>query len=307
MSEIIVSPGQVSTGPLGLSIVGEGAVRVSQISASAPVIVTGSSLDDAIQVIKPKSAASIYQVNSGAGDDIVLVGAANDTISSGDGNDVIQANGGNDIIDAGTGDDTVFGGAGNDNIQAGDGIDIVDAGLGDDLVRGEQGNDTLFGGPGDDMLYGDEGNDTIIGGDGDDDLFGGANSDLLRGGSGNDILDGGAGRDLYRGGPGSDVFVFGAGSTGVGQLDRILDFRPGEDEIKLSRALLPGSGLGSELGEENFAVVREIGSGGASSAALIYESKTGIVYYNAPGGKDVPLFQMQANLSSLSAADFTLT
>ena len=307
MSEIVVNPGQVSAGPLGLSIVGEGAVKASQLSASAPVIVTGSSLDDVIQTVQPKSAALAYQISSGTGNDIVSGGAGNDALSSGVGDDVIQANGGNDTIDAGAGDDTVLGGVGNDTIQAGDGIDVVNAGLGNDQARGGEGNDTLFGGPGDDMLYGDEGNDTIVGGAGADDIFGGAGSDSLRGGSDDDILDGGAGRDVYRGGPGSDTFVFGPGSTGVGQLDRILDFKPGEDEIKLSRALLPGSGLGSELGEENFAIVRDISQGVSSDAVVIYERKTGIVYYNAPGGKDVPLFQMQANLGNLSAADFTLT
>jgi hypothetical protein len=125
--------------------------------------------------------------------------------------------------------------------------------------------------------------------------------------TGNDILEGGSGRDILKGGPGEDTFVFGPGSTGVGQLDRIADFRPGEDRIELSRSLLPGSGLGSELGDDNFAVVRDISSGAAGDATLIYEQKTGILYYNAPGGKDVPLFQMQANLNDLSASDFTIT
>ena len=308
MSEIIVSPGQVSTGPLGLSIVGEGAVRASQTTLSAPVLVTGSSLDDTIQTTQPKS-TTIYQINSGAGNDTISGGARNDALSGGDGEDTILGNAGDDQIDGGAQADVIFGGAGDDVIQAGDGIDLVYGGAGNDTLRGGQGNDTLMAGPGDDIIFGDEGNDSLVGNEGDDDLFGGSGSDFLRGGSGNDILEGGPGRDILKGGPGKDTFVFGPGSVGtsVGQLDEIVDFKPGEDEIKLSRALLPGSGLGSEIGAANFAVVEKIGSGMASGVALVYEQSTGIVYYNAPGGKDVPLFQMQPNLTGLKASDFTLT
>lgn len=309
MSEIIVNPGQVSAGPLGLSIVGEGAVRAAQPVPGAPVAVTGSSLDDTIQTLQPRSTV-IYQINSGAGDDTISGAAGSDRFSGGDGQDVIQGNAGDDTIDAGAQADVIFGGTGNDIIQAGEGIDLVYGGAGSDRIGGGQGNDTLMGGPGDDIIFGDDGNDNLVGNDGDDDLFGGRGSDFLRGGSGNDILDGGPGGDTLRGGSGADSFVFGPRSTGTGPLDRIVDFKPGEDEIKLSRTLLPGSGLGSQLSAENFAVVSEIGEigeGAASTAALIYEQKTGIVYYNAPGGRDVPLFQMRPNLSGLSAADFTLT
>jgi len=306
MSEIIINPGQPSAGLLGLNIIGEGIVKASQTSPTAPVVVTGSELDDNIDPVRPKS-TTVFQIGGNGGNDSFSGAGGNDSLTGGDGEDVIRGNGGNDTIDGGTGNDNLLGGAGNDTIQAGDGIDLVYGGTGNDQISGGQGNDTLMGGPGDDSISGGEGNDTIIAGEGDDELFGGDGSDFLRGGSGNDILEGGSGRDILKGGPGEDTFVFGPGSTGVGQLDRIIDFRPGEDRIELSRALLPGSGLGNQLSEKNFAVVRDIGLGSTGSATLIYELKTGIVYYNAPGGKDVPLFQMQANLNSLSASDFTIT
>jgi len=306
MSEIIVNPGQPSAGLLGLNIIGEGTVKASQTSPTGPVVVTGSNLDDTIDVVRPKG-TTVVQISGNGGNDSFSGAGGNDTLTGGDGEDIIRGNGGNDQIAGGTGIDNLLGGTGNDTIQAGDGIDLVYGGAGNDEISGEQGNDTLMGGPGDDSLSGDEGNDTIVGGEGDDGLFGGDGSDFLRGGSGNDILEGGSGRDILKGGPGEDTFVFGPGSTGVGQLDRIADFRPGEDRIELSRSLLPGSGLGSELGDDNFAVVRDISSGAAGDATLIYEQKTGILYYNAPGGKDVPLFQMQANLNDLSASDFTIT
>jgi Ca2+-binding RTX toxin-like protein len=306
MSELIsLNPGQVSAGPLGLNIIGEGAIQASQASPGAPVVVTGSSLDDTIDAAQPK-AALVYRIDSNAGDDSISGAAGDDDLSGSSGADTIRGNGGDDTISGGSQADSLLGGGGGDIIQAGDGIDLVYGGSGDDTINGGQGNDTLMGGPGDDTIFGEDGNDTVVGNAGDDSLSGGKGGDTLRGGGGNDILEGGQGRDILRGGPGADTFVFGPGSTGVGQLDQILDFQPGEDQIELSQALLPGSGI-SELGEEDFAVVREIGAGAANTATLIYEQKTGIVYYNAPGGREVALFRMQSNLSDLSATDFTIT
>ncbi|MBW4466127.1 MAG: M10 family metallopeptidase C-terminal domain-containing protein [Pegethrix bostrychoides GSE-TBD4-15B] len=306
MSELItVNPGQASAGPLGLNIIGEGVIQAFQETPSTPVVATGSSLNDSISSAQPRD-TTVFQIGGNAGNDDISGAAGDDTLSGGDGEDTIRGNSGNDIIDGGAQADNLLGGSGDDTIRAGNGIDVVNGGSGNDTIRGDQGNDTLMGGPGDDEIFGGNGNDTIIGNAGDDRLFGGAKSDILKGGGGDDILEGGSGRDLMKGGPGSDTFVFGPGSTGPGKLDRIFDFNPGEDQIELSQALLPGSGI-SELGEADFAVVREISLGAESTATLIYEQKSGIVYYNAPGGKDVPLFQLQPNLSGLSASDFTIT
>ncbi len=306
MSELIsLNPGQISAGPLGLNIIGEGAIQAFQSAPGAPVVVTGSSLNDSIEASQPRS-TTIFQISGNDGDDDIAGAAGDDDLSGGAGQDTIRGRGGNDSIRGGAKGDTLLGGGGDDTISANDGIDLVFGGDGDDTIRGDQGNDTLMGGPGNDTIFGDNGNDTMIGNAGDDTLFGGAKSDTLRGGGGDDILDGGSGRDLLQGGLGADTFVFGRDANRTGGLDRIVDFRPGEDRIELSSALLPGSGLGSELGDTDFAIVRDIDAE-VVNATLIYERNTGIVYYNAPGGKDVPLFQMQANLNDLSASDFTIT
>lgn len=315
MSEVIVvnpggtstsSDGSTSAGPfLGLSVLNEQPVRLVRDTPTSPVVASGSAGNDTIQAARENN-TTIFQISGNAGEDNLSGGAGNDRIAGGASDDVIRGARGNDTLSGGSEGDTVLGGLGDDDIQGDDGIDVLNGGSGDDVVNGGLGNDTLLGGPGNDELFGEAGNDTIRGGDGDDIIDGGANSDFLIGGAGDDVLTPGSGRDVMKGGSGADTFRFEPGSTGPGQLDRILDFQPGEDVIEISRGLLPQSGLqGGEIGDENFAIVQDINIA-ATTATLIYEQKSGIVYYSPAGGANVPLFQLQKNLGDLSASDFSL-
>ncbi len=134
--------------------------------------------------------------------------------------DVIVAGAGNDSVRAGRGDDAVFGGAGADRIggQAGD-----------DRLHGQGGNDALWGAAGDDFLWGGAGRDR---------LYGGGGRDRLYGGGGPDRLDGGGGNDWLTGGPGPDVFEF----RDHGGYDRVADFTPGSDQLRISSAAVDDFG-----------------------------------------------------------------
>ena len=94
MSEIIVNPGQPSAGLLGLNIIGEGTVKASQTSPTGPVVVTGSNLDDTIDVVQPKG-TTVVQISGNGGNDSFSGAGGNDTLTGGDGEDVIRGNGGN--------------------------------------------------------------------------------------------------------------------------------------------------------------------------------------------------------------------
>lgn len=120
-----------------------------------------------------------------------------------------------DILIGGGDRDRVLAGAGNDTIRAGAGRDIVAGGAGQDKASGQVGNDRLTGG---------KGHDTLLGGKG---------RDGLKGGAGNDTLTGGAGNDRLVGGDGGDTFVFRAKAGASHGADRIIDFTPGEDRIRL--------------------------------------------------------------------------
>ncbi|MBF2048247.1 MAG: calcium-binding protein [Leptolyngbya sp. IPPAS B-1204] len=301
MSELITvnPPGTPSTGPtLGLNIINEQPVQVFKQSATGPVVVAGSPGRDVIRVSSPGDVTG-YVIEAEAGNDEIIGGAGEDQLSGG---------AGNDRIEGGRSRDKIFGGNGNDQLFGNEGIDVIDAGEGDDRVEGGDGNDVLLGGPGNDRLFGGNGEDLLRGGNGRDILSGGDGSDTMRGGRGNDLLIPGAGRDVMKGGFDRDTFRFEAGSTGPGQLDRITDFNPSDDTIELSRALLPGSGLGrGQLSSENFAIVQDVEAEVITvTATLVYEQKSGILYYNPASGQDVPLVQLQANLSELSAANFRI-
>lgn len=301
MSELITvtPPGTPSTGPtLGLSIINEQPLQIFQQSPDSSVVVTGSLGRDVIRVASPNDVTS-YVIQANAGNDEVTGGAGEDQISGGAGNDRLAG---------GQNRDKLFGGNGDDQIQGNEGIDVIDVGKGNDRAEGGDGNDVLLGGPGNDRLFGGAGEDLLRGGVGRDILSGGDGSDTLRGGRGNDLLIPGAGRDVMKGGFGNDTFRFEPGSTGPGQLSRIVDFTPSDDTIELSRALLPGSGLGrGQLSSEDFAVVEDLETETiTTTATLVYEQKSGIIYYNPASGNDVPLIQLQANLNNISAANFTI-
>jgi serralysin len=171
-------------------------------------------------------------------------------------------------------------------------------------------NDILFGTDGNDKIKGGAGDDFIRGGAGNDRLFGNEGRDILIGNAGNDLLNGGAGDDILTGGGGKDRFVFGdstpfkAASLGV---DRINDFTPGEDLIGLSKATF--ANLGQDFAS-NFASVTDDASAEISTAAIVYNSGSGKLFYNTNGVDagfgDGAQFASLFGQPALSAQDFKL-
>jgi len=132
---------------------------------------------------------------------------------------------------------------GADTIAGSNGGDRIYGNLGDDRLRGNGGNDSLLGGrdrddldggAGDDFVAGNQGNDFVVGGDGNDSLAGGRDADLLFGGAGDDQLSGDLGGDVLIGGAGQDSFSLRGDSTGLANIDVVLDFAPNIDRLQLS-------------------------------------------------------------------------
>jgi Ca2+-binding RTX toxin-like protein len=142
--------------------------------------------------------------------DLILLGAFNDTGYGFDGDDMMFGNAGDDQLIGGTGRDTLFGG--------------TDA-------------DLLLGGDDSDVLYGEDGDDRLLGGDLHDTLFGGEGNDKLFGGDGSDSLFSGLGDDVLIGGGDADTFWFlnmlfsAQNEMNSGSRDRILDFNAAEGDI----------------------------------------------------------------------------
>ncbi len=204
---------------------------------------------------------------AGEGDDFIDLSGVTDPdiifeIEGGAGNDIIKAGAGDAFIKGGSGDDKIWGGAGADQIYGGKGLDEIHGGGGNDLIFGDDGiisdksvKVTVNISDSDDKIYGDAGKDILIGGGGNDTIEGGASKDIIIGDGGeilftsdsvpktvdniapgpdplraanpgitdiekgavggNDILRGGAGDDLIFGGFGDDRLEGGGGADEI--------------------------------------------------------------------------------------------
>ena len=260
---------------------------------------------------------------SSDGNDNLYGYAGDDNLSGGLGNDNLQGDAGNDTLAGGTGNDTLGGGAGDDLLEGGDGNDHLQGGAGNDTLSGGAGNDTLIGGAGDDLLdagegndwlQGDVGNDTLSGGAGNDNLYSGAGNDLLNGGAGNDYLQGddgndtlnsGAGNDTLYGGAGNDVFLFADALDASTNIDRILDFTPGQDKVHLSLSVFSALGEEGPLGEGLFAA-NSTGTALDDNDYILYNTTTGALLYDADGsGAGVAIqFATLSNKPEIKENDF---
>jgi len=174
----------------------------------------------------------------GADRDTLLGGAGDDTLRGGGGIDKLRGGNGDDILRGGAAKDRLLGNVGQDILSGGGGRDRLIGGIGADTLIGNGDNDRLIGGRGDDILQGGDGNDRLFGGKAQDSLSGGKGRDILQGDGGKDVLlgnlgkdrlNGGVGNDSLTGGAGADTFVFTAGHG----RDKIIDFTPGQDRIRL--------------------------------------------------------------------------
>ena len=163
--------------------------------------------------------AAVTTVLSSNVEKLILVGDAD---ISGGGNALdnhIIGNAGSNLISGGLGADTMEGGLGNDIYVISDtGDQIIDLG-GVDTVRTSI--DLSY-------LNDDIENVEIIGLD-DTNVVGNFHDNVIRGNSGSNILDGSSGSDILTGGSGSDVFVI--SSIINGDINRITDFKSGEDIV----------------------------------------------------------------------------
>ena len=174
-------------------------------------------------------------LNGGTGDDSLNGGRGEDKIYGRGGNDLLIGGEDKDCVNGGNGDDVIYGDNYlflNSNTESGD-HDRLYGGKGKDLIFGQGGNDTINAGSQSDTVYGGTGDDVIEGKDGNDYLQGEAGNDLIYGGLGNDVIDGGSGNDVIFLGRGEDTVII-APDNG---LDRIADFKIGEDKIQLAGGL----------------------------------------------------------------------
>lgn len=271
------------------------------------VTVNGTSRGDWITPTRtvagqPRPGSGNDTLNGFAGDDVLDGGPGADRMNGGRGNDIYHVDSSGDIVTeaAGEGTDIVFSTA--TFVSTGN-IEIINlTGSASINADGDSLGNIISGNDGDNIIRGLGGNDTLTGNGGRDVLSGGAGNDILLGGSGDDRLIGGAGNDLLTGGAGADTFVLNV-VPGSSNIDRLLDFRPGEDLIELDAAIF--AAIGGTLDASEFHVGR---SANDSSDRIIYNWLTGQLFYDADGRGGVVAVQIATllPLQSLDEGDFVI-
>ena len=148
------------------------------------------------------------------------------------------------------------------------------------------------------------GNDQVTGGNDNDFLVGGAGNDVLNGRRGNDKFIGGGGNDLLSGGAGDDAFIFNAPLDASTNVDRIADFRSGDDMLQLDDAVFVGLSVGA-LDAGAFALST---SAAEADDRIIYDQSTGNLFFDGDGGArdDLTLFARLNNKAGIAANDFLI-
>lgn len=296
------------------SAVGQGnEISISGMNLAVVDLLDMATGGDFEQEFSAYLASQQWTINGSGGSDSFFGGLQADILNGRQGNDSIFGAAGNDTLNGGTGADYLSGGLGSDRatyINASSGVkaylDTAPANAGEaagdtfnsiENLTGSNFNDILAGNAQINRLSGAGGNDTVYGYGGYDTLFGNDGNDLLNGGTGKDTLEGNAGRD---------TFFFNT-ALGVTNVDTITDFRPADDTIRLENAIFTALTATGTLAASAF---KDIATGVKdSNDRIIYNSDTGILYYDRDGAGSTygnVKFAVLTGSPTLTAADFTI-
>jgi Ca2+-binding RTX toxin-like protein len=222
--------------------------------------------------------------------------AGNNNIRGSGFKDTLIGEGGNDTLIGGLEADLMIGGLGNDVYYVDNVSDIVQEAVGEGI------SDTVFAsvnftlGTGQEIDYlnanagltgltltGNELTNRIRGSNGGNDaLDGGGAGDILYGQAGDDRLAGGLGVDSIYGGTGKDTFVLRNSSL---DRDVLLDYVAADDTLEVSAALFGGGLKIGVLGAGQFLsnLDGNVANGGSASTRFIYDSDSGLLYFDADG------------------------
>ena len=229
-------------------------------------------------------------------------------------NNRLTGNGAANTLNGRTGADRMFGRGGNDTFIVDAAGDVVNESLngGTDAVRSSVTHtlrsnveNLVLTGTAAANGTGNELANSLRGNGGANTLRGLAGDDLLSGGGGNDRLIGGPGNDQMSGGPGSDEFQFDAPLDTDTNQDRIVDFNPAADTMRLIGEAFPTLTSSGTLPASAFA--NGIVASGAA-VRILYDPGTGILRYDADGSGSTAAvrFARLTTTPAVTNADFTV-
>ena len=201
----------------------------------------------------------------------------------------LTGNSASNVLSGRAGADRMFGLAGNDTYIVDEAGDVVneaeDDGL--DMVRSSVTHtlrnhveDLILTGVATASGIGNALANSITGNSANNILNGLAGDDSLRGGGGDDRLIGGPGNDRLIGSGGRNAFQFDAPLDALTNADRILDFDPAKDVMRLIGEVFPAL---TTAGALPVAAFRAGVAANDASDRILYDPATGIVRYDADG------------------------
>jgi hypothetical protein len=139
----------------------------------------------------------------------------------------------------------------------------------------------------------------------EDRIDGKKGDDQLNGAGGNDTLIGGEGKDTLTGGGGSDSFRFNV-KLAAANADKVTDFARGVDTIELDDAIFKK--IGASLDAREFYAKSGATSAHDKDDRIIYDKKTGILYYDSDGkgGEAAIQFATLSSKPAIGAEDFSI-
>ena len=126
-----------------------------------------------------------------------------------------------------------------------------------------------------------------------------------------DRLVGGLGNDLLTGGGGADRFVFDSVPNAGSNVDTLADFVPGTDDIVLDLAVFKGFAAPGALAAGQFYSASGATAAHDADDRIVYNTKTGALYYDADGlggaaAVQIALIGSRTHPADLSAIDFDI-
>ncbi len=251
----------------------------------------------------------IENAKGGSGNDILIGNLAANQLWGGEGKDTFTGGAGNDVLDGGVGSDiAIFSGAKasytitqvaegsfvvTDTRTNGDGEDVL---VNIDLAKFNDQTVALIPSVQPALPIATKPDANVV--------LGGRGRDKLYGSGGDDKINGLEGSDRLVGGSGKDAFIFST-ELGTNETDRqvnfdtIADFALKQDEIWLDNAVFKKLGAaGGTLKESLFTVGSKAKD---KNDYLIYNRKTGVLFYDADGSgtksKPVEFAQLKKNLA----------
>ncbi|MBF9233414.1 calcium-binding protein [Microvirga alba] len=232
-------------------------------------------------------------------------GTAPITLTGNTGANKLTGNDGDNVLIGGGGADTLIGGGGNDTFKVTSSNTQVSDSSGYDTVEAEvsyalqenSGIEKLVA-----AFEADKDSFSFTGDSGANFIKGNAGKNTLKGMAGDDTLVGSLGNDTLYGGAGKDVFLFNKKASKT-NLDKIADFNVVDDTIQLSKSVFSKIAKKGVLAKSAFWIGAEAHD---ASDRIIYNSKKGILYYDADGsgkGAAIQIATLSKNLK-LKAGDF---